>query len=124
MLRSLNEERLGGSARCAPRSSGRVGAGDSKRSTDNEVDLVVLEYMAAGDVESAFALMFARRPGGPWQPIYGWRREEETYNFVYGAVEGFVAGADALVRLSVSSRDFPPREAILDLDARTLRVVP
>ena len=87
-------------------------------------DLVVLEYMAVGDVESAFALMFARRPGGPWQPIYGWRREEETYNFVYGAVEGFVAGADALVRLSVSSRDFPPREAILDLDARTLRVVP
>lgn len=86
--------------------------------------LVVVEYMTTGDVESAFTLLFASRTGGPWRPIYGWRRIEETYRFVFGAVDGFVAGADALVRLSVSSRDFGSWEAIVDLDGRTLRVVP
>ena len=86
-------------------------------------DLVTVEYMVAGDVESAFTLLFARRPGDPWRPLYGWFRVEELHTFVFGAVEGFVTGEDALVRLSVSSRDFPPGEAVLDLEARTLRLV-
>ena len=84
------------------------------------VELVAVKYRAAGDPQPGFDLLFARSPDGPWQPTYGW--EWESYRDSSATVEGFVPGADTLVRLSVYSW-FGPREAFLDLRARTLRVV-
>ena len=83
-------------------------------------ELVVVGYRATGDPERPFTLLFVRPLEGPWQPIYGWERA--PYFYPFGHVDGFVPGADALVRLSVEFRNFLPREAFLDLDARTLRV--
>ena len=85
-------------------------------------ELVAVNYLAAGDSRPSFDLLFARRRDGPWRPIYGWERDSRFGPS--GVVEGFVPGAGALVRLSVYSWSSPPREALLDLDARTFRVAP
>ena len=85
-------------------------------------ELVAVNYRAAGDPRPSFDLLFARRRDGPWRPIYGWERDSRFGPS--GVVEGFVPGAGALVRLSVYSWAYPPREALLDLDARSFRVAP
>ena len=91
-----------------------------ERFESSAFELVAVNYRASGDPRPSFHLLFARRPDGPWQPIYGWERVSRFGPS--GAVEGFVPGVGALVRLSVYSWSSQPREALLDLDARTFRV--
>ena len=91
-----------------------------ERFESSAFELVAVNYRASGDPRPSFDLLFARRRDGPWQPVYGWERVSRFGPS--GAVEGFVPGVGALVRLSVYSWSSPPREALLDLDARTFRV--
>lgn len=83
-------------------------------------EVVAVDYGAAGDSPRGYTLLLARRPAGPWRPIYGWERD--GYRPPSGSIEGFVPGADSVVRLTVHAHTLGSREAFLDVRARTLRV--